>query len=684
MKLTKPSFLVALAVTFTVGYGLSSMAYLFFSNLSFYDDNFSKSRKLRIVDELDLGTNLLKHDEVEGLRTQLASAHRARDIDFYLLKRKDEPLFFDDTRHDFGKLSVSFVPNQIRTGDEFSYGTIAVGDYLLVAGVYEGRWHYLKTALLDSLRDFVIDMVIVALMLCGISIYFFKDIRRIIKAIRQRDAKEINRLRGAKSATHEAAVITEGLRAYQSQLTASTHERENLRKNVRHSVRRELDSGRAPPYQFECVMVRTDINNYSTLYLTQPTEPFIAVIDELFTKASAVVERYGGYVTDFVGDEIIYYFKESEHENAAAVALSAIRDIHQIASDLDQKIRALPNGYDFKVKSAMAQGSLRFGPQAGGLALSGGVFVETVRILSQIDEKQQNSVYFPSRLAPRLADVCISELKKTVALRGVAGETEIHAVTQYALYHRAVREEDNVRSVQFFRGDADLCAALEDIAKPQTAERRAKTIRSLRVIGTPSLDPEVRDRYIDTFLAVVQEGDLVSMASLLSVAKQIVAVELYDEHMRRVFERGLGSKHRRVVANAIDALIYYEPTVPNLIIENIRRHAYNNADNRVIANVWIQQGLVKLNETVIAGLRKMVRSPEFLFRASGAFAIGELARHYRSENRPCFETHFPFHELLAELVPLLQDENESVRRQSKRALEHAHYSGENSGSLRVA
>jgi class 3 adenylate cyclase len=640
---------------------VSEIGFFFVDNLNSYDD-FVHERNIRVLDELKLANTLLKHDELSTLRSRLAEGRKLRDIDFYLLKKNGEPIFFENGDENIQSLESQYKPNEFVTSDQGSYGTIQVGGYLLVVGAYRRVGEYFNN--LKGLRTkIVLDIALVAMMAMSVVLYFFKDFLNIIGIFKKRDPLALGKMRASLST--EAALMVEGLSAYQRQFDQAKSSEKILSENVRSSVRTELNSGKKPPYQFDAVMVRTDINNYSTLYAENAVEPFMTVINELFTRAQAVVERYGGYVTDFVGDEIIYYFKESEHENAAAVALSAVRDIHLLADELDHRTQNEFN-YPFRVKSALSSGSLRFGPQAGGFALSGAVFVETVRILSQIDEKAMNSVYFSEKVAGRLEALCRYELKKTVSLRGVPGETRLYGVTDFVIGNKA-------QASQFFRGDRDLVETISRLGDKNHEYLKSDLLRALARLGKPSENEKVREQYLELLKRLLADKDPI-LATAISLARKVVSLNLYNESFRAVLSECLRDASRRVVANTVDALIHFEPHEKSVAVEKLKRTLNPRTDNRVLANVLVKQGMVELSEDTIGSLKKMIHSSDPLFKSSGIYAVGELALHYRTHDLPFYETHFSLQALLEEIASFTSDSDERVRSQVRTALEKAHYS----------
>jgi hypothetical protein len=230
-------------------------------------------------------------------------------------------------------IDIAYVPNQLVETDRLTYLSLQTRSYQLTLGMNRQAGAYLSRVLRENRLKLLFDVLVVALMAAAIAFYFFRDIRGVVDRLRSRGKKEFK----DGSSSLEANLMLQGLRSYENRVGRMQAQEHSLRRQISGSIRTELDSGRTAPYHFRCVMVRTDINQYSTIYATHPVERFMEVINDFFTRSSQVIDQYRGFVTEFVGDEIIYYFKEDDHENAAAVAAAAVRDINAIAAELHEE-----------------------------------------------------------------------------------------------------------------------------------------------------------------------------------------------------------------------------------------------------------------------------------------------------------------------------------------------------------
>ena len=78
-----------------------------------------------------------------------------------------------------------------------------------------------------------------------------------------------------KTRSRETEIFAQGLIGYEASVEALKERNERLDRQVLPSLKKEVLSGKTPPYDFDCTMVRTDINNFSTIYNTHDVTIFI-------------------------------------------------------------------------------------------------------------------------------------------------------------------------------------------------------------------------------------------------------------------------------------------------------------------------------------------------------------------------------------------------------------------------
>jgi hypothetical protein len=460
-----------------------------------------------------------------------------------------------------------------------------------------------------------------------------------------------------------------GLTGYAQAVEDLQAENVKLGRQVLPSLKKEIHSVRKPPYDFECTMVRTDINHFSTIFNTHNVTEFMATINEFFDSVSRTVARYGGLVHEFVGDEVIYYFKDDEHENSFAIALSAIREINELAERFNASTQQA-RGYGFTVKSSLAHGKVRFGPLVGGFTIAGSILIETVRILGFIVEKDENVVYFDGVNSKRLGPVISGEERMQVKMKGYQSEISLH---QY-LNHQSLQKVldglsiASISHLSYYRSDFDLKLIIENLCSQSAARPIEVTLKAIRILRLPyiaqptlAMAPEIRAWIAE--LSREFEGDLYPGAGkILSAAVMLylnlVPREHFNQQDRELLTELLSSADRRVVANTVEVLTHFSASV------SVKRVRALRDDLRIAANTLIHEGNEEITASVLKKLKTLLKSKKASEAASGLYALGELAMIHRSRDFAYYSAQVDFQALLSDLDLYAQHATTMVRRQA--------------------
>lgn len=264
-------------------------------------------------------------------------------------------------------------------------------------------------------------------------------------------------------------------------------------------------------------------------------------------------------------------------------------------------------------------------------------------------------------------------------LRGISGLSELYAVSEFHTCESLLENfsADSLIALGCFRSDEDLVKVLDFttqwISQGKNGDLVGKILQSLKEVQSPSSSTSVRDSYLRLMKLLVESrsSDNLSLryasSSVVSLTIDLIGVSVFNEELRSYLMKFLDSSDRRIVSNALDALTHFDPRHRDELLNHLSEHP----DNRVRANAFIKQGLVALDNQVIVGLRQMLHDPTALTQASGCYAVGELARYYRSEDLPFYETHLPLKSLLRRVQELSKNDNDMVRRQAEAALAKA-------------
>ncbi len=614
-----------------------------------------------------LGQNLGAKDHWDELQTSLEAARQSKRLDFYILQYQGRALWSGANDEISDKLEGNYPAGDVIT-PEVSLTTTAIGaGYKLTIGIQKNLSSYIE-ANADHLRKVTLEQsyhILFIILLVGL--WSLKDLMLVVREVRR--GKRGN-LRNLKTRSAETQAFVQGLTGYAQAVEVLTAENRKLGRQVLPSLQKEIFSGRKPPYDFHCTMVRTDINHFSTIYNTHNVTELMSTINDYFDEVSRIVARYGGLVHEFVGDEVIYYFKDDDHENSVAIALSALRDINVAAERFDEKTQA-ERGYPFTVKSSLAHGKVRFGPLVNGFTVAGSVLIETVRILSYIHERNVNVVYFDGIHAKRLEGLIQSGERLRVTLKGFQSEISLRQYESHLDLENVLRDlnDDKVDALLYYRSDEDLAKIILDLRANVAKRSLAVTLRAINGLREPYVADSSLDfgTLISDWLKELSqqfENDSFSGADkvLSAVTKlfmNLVPKATFTQAHRSEVRGLLNCTDRRVVANAVEVLTYFAVEIDGRLIRKLQSN-----DLRTAANSLILEGSDELTGPVMKKLKAFVNSKSANDVASGLYALGELSYMHRLRDPAYYAGHSELLSLIDKLPLFSQHLSTSVRRQA--------------------
>ncbi len=630
------------------------------ANLKSYEISLVKrERSIRLLASLTESLTLTgRRDLVEG---HLADAIRVNWIDFYMMTYDDEVMLFD-TRRPLSKEAFDTIsdlhppeafwefdskfesvrsvrgPAAEKVGgiENFSFFEADLGgNRRLKLGFNRDREAFLAetTAYSESedRRMYVLSLLIVM----GVFLFAARDLLRVAKAIR---TKGVRGLKDIRVFSKEASALQQGLEGYGEAVDRLQSQNKTLVGQVLPSLRSELQSGKAPPYDFNCTMVRTDINNFTKIFHSYPVDEFLATINEFFTECSHVISRYDGFIHEFVGDEIIFYFKDEQHTNSFTAALACTREMELVAERIHAHTSEA-RGYAFRVKSSLAYGKIRFGPLLNGFSLAGGPLIETTRILSAVNEKNENTIHFDSPNVFRLYDgIEFTESFKT-HLKGMEGERTVMRYSQHVSVETA-----KLDSLRDYRSDLHLAHMLNTIAaNPASLESTA----AIAVIGTVHVtrcQPDLMNTLLMTIEQLLKSDRTVlstnrAISKLAEALPRLVPpthIEMFVDVIVRLTE----DPDLRIVANSIETLQAFRSV--GATSRRLDGRLLESKNTRVVANALVFLGTAEVSNIVIKRLRKLISSTDSNQVAAGIFAWGEIASHHLNEDPVYFRTQSDF------------------------------------------
>ena len=623
---------------------------------------------------ITVGKILLRDDQPDELFPILDEAIEAKEIDYYLIRHKgvdvafsssagaDDPILFPETERD-----------EMWETTDYKHFIVHQGDYYYALGYKRNIWAYVRNFYEAEKGQLWANIAFISLFGLALTFYSFRDFREVLRRLTKRSG---NRADASIAKSAETFTLIQGLKGYQSNVEALTKENVLLKGQVLPALRKEIASGKTPPYEFGCTMVRTDINNFTTIFSGPGRAEFMNVINEFFVGVTHIVSRYKGYVHEFIGDEVIFYFKDEDHVNSAAIAVAALRDIHRLADQISEETETL--GYAFKIKSSVAWGTLRFGPLVDGFALAGKPLIETVRILSHVHEKADNTILFEESLADRVSFIETSREMGVVMLKGLSNSRKLRVHEAFLPLSAQLRQgsDQHFEYASYYRSDSDICETLDYVAKnlfSMPSKSLLKLVSQFREYRVTEFSAYVRNSYLNCYERVLELCDrdewkivdnIYLFSSLVTAAAELFPSGTLQGRLRQALLKALEVSDRRVVANALDVFAALDPDAGESVFGKLAAHN----DNRIVANALIKEAKRNWSRSVARKVGAVLRVQSPYYKASAVYAIGEIAAFLKKADEVSYQADAHLQTLIDEAAPLLEHANKMVRRQTARML----------------
>lgn len=667
--------------------------------LDFYDrvDEFTLQRERRLTQYLGISKSLYRAGADQDLTSLLKEVRSQGDISYFVIYKQGELAYAEPSDNALAA-GHTFEQRAPKAGQDLidesrsERSEFLSDDILLTIGIDKRKsviWDVIfGTTIWKGLLQDIFSVIAMAAFAFWVHT---RDLTRLKNEITRfgRVTSDINPKR---SLSAEAEAIVAGFQGYASSEKTLKDKSDRLSAQVLPALKRELFSGKEPPYTFDCTLVRTDINGFSQIFNSPYRDRFAKHIDDFFIGLTEIVSRYEGLIYEFVGDEAIFYFKDFIEEDyqvddqlgpstSINRATDAVRDIHLLASDINARTQL--EGHRFTVKSAFAHGTLRFGQQVDGFSLSGGVLIETVRILSTVTDKAESHLYFASRHTPYLRDDIQTEKVGLFSLKGYSEDVAlVRWISSTPLSHHIanVTSENNKAKFDFVsqhRSDFSLETIISSAASARdswTLSDHLALVHALRLIHVYKAHHPLGETMIDWLRAARALAPLNPewnrlVSATLMIFPNLVPKSALTPKDALELEKLLDSDDARTVANTISVLTLYnvESKVRPLTA------LFASENNRIAANAIIHEGSRELSESVLKKLDQMIfsKSTDDARRASGLYALGEIARLLRSRDPVYYSTRVDFHRLVARAQDCTSSTNESVATQATRALAKA-------------
>jgi adenylate cyclase len=389
------------------------------------------------------------------------------------------------------------------------------------------------------------------------------------------------------------------------------------------------------------------------------------------------VARYDGLIHEFVGDEVIFYIKDKPNENSILKALSALRDINEVALRFSHYTQT-QLGYSLTVKSSLAQGRLRFGHLVNGFTLAGAVLIETVRVLSQIVEKEDNLICFNQAYNRDLQPICELSKYAQVYLKGYPDKVTLVRYLRHQALSPLLQNptEKNILTISYYRSNKDIAEILTALREQQQKYGDKVMLEIIKILSQfnltqyySNLAPTAPSQVADELLKLLETLAAESLAQgsqshVLSAACKLVqnlmTAPEFESYFDLRFSRLLRHRDHRVVANAIDVIAFFQHEKSDQLLRPFLDHQ----NVRIAANTLVYEASRAITSEIVQRLKKSLNSQDPHIVAGSLYALGEIAQHHRNSDLVYYNSQVEFLNLINGISHFLNSTDPMVARQA--------------------
>jgi class 3 adenylate cyclase len=537
----------------------------------------------------------------------------------------------------FQKVDPGKLKNEELENPHFSYKTIQLkADTALTIGITKGADYYAQRQLERYWKALVQDIVVPAGLALLVFFFFLRDILRSVGLLRARGQERWAELEKIKSQSAEGQVLLESLKEMRAQETKKDQQLQKIAKEMLPSLRSELESGREPPYEFHCTLVRLDVNHYTELFMSPERNSFLLFLNKYFTEVAQIVSRYQGLIYEFIGDEILFYVKETPEQNSLSAAVGAVRDIFALTSELETEFRQ-QFSRPLTIKSSLARGVLRFGPLVETHTLSGTILIETVRMLSHVEDKTQSVLVLSEQESHDCASLIRVQRQKTTQLKGFAEASRLVFVSEFQPISRSLPEAQ----LAYFRSDEGLLRSCE-ILISQAQSSFSPVLMAWRSLYLAAASVPVSEAFLQMGKFLAQEpAKEVALSQWLFLLPRFVPGGVKFAQCEEILHACWQAQDTRVVADALEAAFFLSIEPPDL--ESYLSHPAP----RVVARALALLGRRDLGEVFLGSLRKAILAAEAhpQYQSSLEFVLQQLENFWLHKDPVYYRNQWDFHSL---------------------------------------
>ncbi len=671
MKSKKP--VLALGVLFFwIGYSVLSITFYTLS-INSLSENHTLNKKNNIDYHLETSIDFLINDSIDSLADRLQSARKLDHFNFFLIRKNGKNLVYGVNQSNLKGIDISF-PEKNKwiedLGKTHIWKTKAINGYEITLGAVTANAEYLFTKL-DQKKYFLLsELAFVTLFSFSIIAFLFRDILKITKRLR---SKETN-LEGLTTLSSEAESILNATKTMHETGTELRSTNQTYAQVITPAILEEIRLQTPTPSSFPMTLVRVDLNGYTQIFLERREKYIAEILNLYFERAREVIERYNGLIYQYVGDEIIFYIKDTPSNNSSAQtkdsilkAIFCVRYLFDVAQEIEDKF-ARAQGHEFKIKCSMAHGQLFFVQLDQGYGFSGLPLIESVRMLGSFSDKKENTLCFYDDIAKVYDKFYQIDETRDALFKGFSQKSDVALITKFAKLNDLLGKTPATELISVYKSDSDILFWLDHLKMAIEQNKKDyffKIFTELKEIKYSSVNETVIRNYTYMLKWILSEfqknpENKTFLSALVSLAYNLIPVQAFNTELYNIFEQILRVDDPRTKANALTTLSEFDPS------SELYKDYLANDSNRIAGNALLLAAKKDFNAKIYDHILNFLYSDNPYFIATGLFVTEQTFKFYKETNAVFFKSFPLFADLLKNCREFSNHENPMIRNRADR------------------
>ncbi len=620
-------------------------------------DSEIQSKRTQVQVHSEITSVLLRERNTALLDYILRNAVDKNLFDFFIVRRKTVTGEVVQSYYARGaKLTNVLHPYPIQApifeGESFLVKTIYHGEFIVNLGGIKSS----KALILQNLAEgnsYLIRNIVIVTSLAALLFFFvLRDILNISKFISRGNKGKVIDLHPR---SIEAERILNASLSSQRNSNSLREQIEDLKIAAIPAIHEEMKKDLPIPRTIRCCVARIDMNGYTNLFMTAQPEELVEYLNSYFYLANEVIGRFGGKIYQYLGDEIIFMFQGDRDEELVRLTFACLQSL------TNQLMLTKVQGHPLYNKCSFSLGDLEFLKLDEGYFFLGEPLIESVRLLSLVEEKDRNTICFQGALLTDLQDLCRVSYTKTLRLKGYDSDTTICFANDLV---EPVAPPLKSTTMVYYRSDLDILRILEEMTSCQKEGSKDlfiqyyQYLKSFPVMACSQMLKEKGTKIIREQLnAPISRETEVYHSCWVAMLSHLYTQVGLDAHTLTQLKRLTGSLMARIAANSLQSLSHFEKN------HRFYKPFLHHHNPRVQSEAIFILGKKKLNKTILSVLEQILKSKTSVQQKSGIIAAEKLLRHYKAVDPVYFASN---DDVMTLKRILKREELARIRKQNKR------------------